>query len=57
MVRLPSKKKKKKKKKNPDLSTHFFSGMLPETFLFFFWPKLIRKDSLRKTTVCAKIKS
>ena len=35
MVRLPSK-KKKKNKKNPDLSTHFFSGMLPETFLFFF---------------------
>ena len=34
MVRLPSK-KKKKKKKNPYPSTHFFSGMLPETFFFF----------------------
>ena len=45
MVRLPS--KKKKKKKNTDLSTHFFSGMLPETF-FFFWPYC----SISKTCPC-----
>ena len=39
MVKKKKKKKKKKekKKKNPDLSTHFFSGMLPETFLSFFF--------------------
>ena len=36
------KKKKKKKKKNPDLSTHIVSGMLPETFLFFFLALLQR---------------
>ena len=41
MASLKKKKKKKKKKKNPDLSTHFFSAMLPETFLFlFFWPQV-----------------
>ena len=34
MVRLPSKKKKKKKKSRP-IDPFFFSGMLPETFLFF----------------------
>ena len=39
MVRLPSKKKKKKKKKKKSRPIDpFFSGMLPETFLFFFWP-------------------
>ena len=37
---------KKKKKKNSDLSTHFFSGMLPETFFFFFLALCFRKQDI-----------